>query len=411
MGMEVVHERCCGLDVHKKTVVACLVTPGRGGQPTREVRTFSTMTRALLDLSDWLVASGCTHAAMESTGSYWKPVYNLLEASFELLVVNAQHMKAVPGRKTDVKDAEWIADLLRHGLLRPSFIPSRPERELRELTRYRTSLQQERAAEVNRLQKVLEGANIKLASVATNVVGLSGRAMLAAMVAGDYEVEAVAGLARGKLRNKIGALKDALEGRIEPHQRFLLAAQLGHIDSLDCLLEEVNDEVERRLATLQAELKRLSTIPGVGTRISQALLSEMGADMGRFASAGHLASWVAICPGHDESAGKSRSGRTRKGSPWLRSALVQAAKAAGRTQTYLGAQYRRIAARRGANRAAVAVAHSIIVIAYHMLKRGEDYRDLGSNYFDERQEEQVKRRLTRRLEALGFSVHLTPTAA
>ena len=409
--MEVVHERCCGLDVHKKTVVACLVTPGRGGQPTREVRTFSTMTRELLALSDWLLEAGCTHAAMESTGSYWKPVYNLLEGSFELLVVNAQHMKAVPGRKTDVKDAEWIADLLRHGLLRPSFIPSRPERELRELTRYRTSLLQERAAEVNRLQKVLEGANIKLASVATNVVGLSGRAMLAAMVAGEYEVEAVAGLARGKLRKKIGALKEALEGRLQPHQRFMLAAQLRHIDSLDSLIEEVSGEVERRLATLRAELKRLSTIPGVSTRISQAMLSEMGADMGRFASAGHLASWVAICPGHDESAGKSRSGRTRKGSPWLRSALVQAAKAAGRTQTYLGAQYRRIAARRGANRAAVAVAHSIIVIAYYMLKRGEDYRDLGGNYFDDRQHDQVKRRLTRRLEALGYSVQLTPDAA
>lgn len=404
--MEVVHERCCGLDVHKKTVVACLVTPGRGGQPTREVRTFSTMTRELLVLSDWLVAAGCTHAAMESTGSYWKPVYNLLEGTFELLVVNAQHMKAVPGRKTDVKDAEWIADLLRHGLLRASFIPSRPERELRELTRYRTSLLQERAAEVNRLQKVLEGANIKLASVATNVVGLSGRAMLAAIVEGEYEVEAVAGLARGKLRNKIGALKEALEGRLQPHQRFMLAAQLRHIDSLTDLIDEVSDEVERRLAALQVAIERLSTIPGVGTRTSPAMLSEMGADMGRFASAGHLASWVAICPGHDESAGKSRSGRTRKGSPWLRSALVQAARAAGRTNTYLGAQYRRIAARRGANRAAIAVAHSIVVIAYYLLKRGEDYRDLGSNYFDDRQHDQVKKRLTHRLEALGYSVHL-----
>ena len=409
--MEVVHERCCGLDVHKKTVVACLVTPGAGGQPTREVRTFSTMTKDILALSDWLRQAGCTCAAMESTGSYWKPVYNLLEGSFELLVVNAQHMKAVPGRKTDVKDAEWIADLLRHGLLRPSFIPSRPQRELRELTRYRTSLLQERASEVNRLQKVLEGANIKLASVATNVMGLSSRAMLAAMVAGEYEVEAVAGLARGKLRNKIGALKEALEGSLQSHQRFMLAAQLGHIDFLDSLIEEVSDEVEGRLAALQGELKRLSTIPGVSTRISQAMLSEMGADMGRFASAGHLASWVAICPGHDESAGKSCSGRTRKGSPWLRSALVQAAKAAGRTQTYLGAQYRRIAARRGANRAAVAVAHSIIVIAYYMLNRGEDYRDLGSNYFDHRQHDQVKNRLMRRLEALGYSVQLTPAGA
>jgi transposase len=409
--MEVVHERCCGLDVHKKTVVTCLVTPGRGGQPTREVRTFSTMTRELLALSDWLRDAGCTHVAMESTGPYWKPVYNLLEGSFTLLVVNAQHIKAVPGRKTDVKDAEWIADLLRHGLLRPSFIPSRPQRELRELTRYRTSLLQEKAAEVNRLQKVLEGANIKLASVATNVVGLSGRTMLAAMLAGEYEVEAVAGLARGKLRNKIGALKEALEGQLQSHQRFMLAAQLKHIDSLESLIEEVSGEVERRLATLQVELQRLSTIPGVSTRISQAMLSEMGANMHRFASAGHLASWVALCPGHDESAGKSRSGRTRRGSPWLRSSLVQAAKAAGRTQTYLGAQYRRIAARRGANRAAIAVAHSIIVIAYYMLKRGEDYRDLGRNYFDDRQHDQVKKRLTRRLEALGYSVQLVPGRA
>jgi transposase len=404
--MEVVHERCCGLDVHKKTVVACLVTPGRGGQPTREVRTFSTMTRELLALSDWLVAAGCTHAAMESTGSYWKPVYNLLEGSFELLVVNPQHMKAVPGRKTDVKDAEWIADLLRHGLLQPSFIPTRPERELRELTRYRTSLLQERAAEVNRLQKVLEGANIKLASVATNVVGLSGRAMLAAIVEGEYEVEAVAGLARGKLRNKIGALTEALEGRLQPHQRFMLAAQLRHIDSVTDLIGEVSEEVERRLTALQEEIERLSTIPGVATRTAQAMLSEMGADMERFASASRLSSWVAICPGNHESAGKSRSGRTRKGSPWLRSALVQAARAAGRTNTYLGAQYRRIAARRGANRAAIAVAHSIVVIAYYLLKRGEDYRDLGANYFDDRQHDQVKRRLTHRLEALGYSVHL-----
>ena len=404
--MEVVHERCCGLDVHKKTVVACLVTQGESGQPAREVRTFSTMTRDLLALSDWLLAAACTHVAMESTGSYWKPVYNLLEGSFALLVVNAQHMKAVPGRKTDVKDAEWIADLLRHGLLRPSFIPSRPERELRELTRYRTSLLQERAAEVNRLQKVLEGANIKLASVASNVMGLSSRAMLAAMVEDEYDVEQVARLARGKLRNKIGALEEALDGRLQPHQRFMLAAQLRHIDSLADLVEEVSDEVERRLTALQAELQRLSTIPGVSLRTSQAMLSEMGADMGRFPSASHLSSWVALCPGNHESAGKSRSGRTRKGSPWLRGALVQAAKAAGRTNTYLGAQYRRIAARRGANRAAIAVAHSIVVIAYHMLKRGEDYSDLGANYFDDRQHEQVKKRLMRRLEALGYSVHL-----
>jgi transposase len=406
--MEVVHESCCGLDVHKKTVVACLITPGAGGRPTRQVRTFSTMTRELLGLSDWLREAGCTHAAMESTGSYWKPVYNILEADFVLIVVNAQHIKAVPGRKTDVKDAEWIADLLRHGLLSPSFIPSRAERDLRELTRYRTSLQQERAAEVNRLQKVLEGANIKLSSVASDVMGLSGRLMLAAMIAGEYEADVVSELARGKLRSKRSMLKEALTGGLQPHQRFMLTTQLAHIDSLGALIEEVSGEIEKRLGKQRTELARLTTIPGVSQRVSQVMLSEIGSDMGRFASAGHLASWVALCPGHDESAGKSRSGRTRRGSPWLRSALVQAAKAAGKTRTYLGAQYRRIAARRGANRAAVAVAHSIIVIAYHMLTRGEDYHDLGGNYFDDRQRDHVRTRLTHRLEALGYSVHLTP---
>lgn len=408
--MEVVHERCCGLDIHKRLVVACLLTPGEGGRSLREVRSFSTMTRGLLELADWLQMAGCTHVAMESTGSFWKPIYNVLEGSFELLLVNAQHLKAVPGRKTDVQDAAWIADLLRHGLLRPSFVPDRPERELRELTRYRTSLVRERAAEVNRIQKVLEGANIKLAAVATNVVGVSGRAMLAALVTGNDNPEVLANLARGRLREKRAALEEALAGQLGAHQRFLLGVQLGHLDHLDATIATVSEEIEVRLRPFVEAAERLMTIPGVGVRTAQAILTEVGPDMSRFRTGGHLASWAAVCPGNHESAGKRQSGRTRKGSPWLRSALVEAARAASHTQTYLGAQYRRLAARRGARRAAMAVAHSILLIVYHLLRNGGTYEDLGVNYFDQRDREGVQRRLVRRLEALGYNVHLEPAA-
>lgn len=408
--MEVAHERCCGLDVHKRVVVACMLTPGKRGHPDREVRSFSTVTRSLLELADWLEASGCTHVAMESTGSFWKPIYNLMEGQFTLLVVNAQHMKAVPGRKTDVKDAEWIADLLRHGLLRPSLIPDRPARELRELTRYRTSLIRERAAEVNRIQKVLEGANIKLASVATNIVGVSGRAMLEGLVAGTEEPEQLAGLARGRLREKRPALAEALAGRLEAHQRFLLGVQLRHLDELDAVITQVSKEIEARLLPFDEAAQRLMTIPGVGVRTAQTVLAEVGSDMSRFPSAAHLASWVAVCPGHHESAGKQRSGRTRKGSPWLRSALVEAAQSASRSKSYLGAQYHRLAARRGARRAAMAVAHSILVIIYHLLKQGGTFDDLGVDYFDQRDKQKVERRLVSRLESLGYNVHLEPVA-
>jgi transposase len=408
--MEVVHERCCGMDIHKRMVVACLLTPGVRGQPQREVRTFSTMTRGLLELSDWLEAAGCSHVAMESTGSFWKPIYNLLEESFSLLVVNAQHLKAVPGRKTDVKDAEWIAELLRHGLLCPSFIPSRPDRELRELTRYRTSLVHERAAEVNRVQKVLEGANIKLASVASNVLGVSGRAMLQALIAGVEQPDRLADLARGRLREKLPALEEALAGRLGPHQRFMLALQLRHIDELDAVIGSVSNEIEVRLRPFEEACHRLMTIPGVGPRTAQTILSEVGADMGRFPTDAHLASWAAVCPGNHASAGKQKSGRTRKGSPWLRSALVEAAQAASHTRSYLGAQYRRLAARRGARRAALAVAHSILRIAYHLLKDGRVYEDLGANYFDQRDHHRVQTRLVKRLHALGYEVTLAPVA-
>jgi transposase len=408
--MDVVHPRCAGLDVHKRLIVACRLTPGPRGHPIREVESFRTTTRGLLELSDWLTAAGITVVAMESTGSYWKPVYNVLEGSFELLVVNAQHLKAVPGRKTDVRDAEWIADLLRHGLLRASFIPERPERELRELTRYRTTLFQQRTAEVNRIQKVLEGANIKLASVASDVVGTSGRAMLEALVGGEADPATMAALAHGRLRDKHDALVEALEGRIGPHQRFLLAALLRHLDAIDELIAEVSTEVEARLRPFEAELTRLQTVPGIGRRTAETILAEVGPDMSRFPSSRHLASWAGLCPGNHESAGKSRSGRARKGSPWLRSMLVEAAKAAGRSPSYLGALHQRLAARRGAKRATFAIAHNLLVIAYHILSRRTTFQDLGPAYFDERDRERTFTRLSRRLERLGYQVAVVPAS-
>jgi len=409
--MDVIYERCCGLDIHKRTVVACLLTPGTNGEPVKAVRTYGTVTSELLALADWLQEAGCTHVAMESTGVYWKPIWNVLEEQFALLLVNARHVKAVPGRKTDVKDAEWLADLLRHGLLRGSFVPNREQRELQELTRYRSSLVQERTAEVNRLQKTLEGANIKLGDVATDIVGVSGRRMLRALIDGTTDAAAVAALAQGKLRNKQPALAAALQGQIGAHQRFLLAQQLAHIEQLDAAIAAVCAEIEARLVPLANERDQLQTIPGVGMRTAQVLLAEIGADLSRFPSAGHLASWAGMCPGNDESAGKRRSGRTRKGNAWLRAALIEAAHAAARSQgTYLAAQYRRLAARRGTKRAAVAVGHSILVSVYHLLRDGEPYHDLGGNYFDERDRLAVERRLVRRLEALGHKVTLEPAA-
>ncbi len=409
--MDVVYERCCGLDVHKRTVVACVVVPGTTGQPRKTLRTFGTMTEDLLALGDWLQTEGVTHVALESTGSFWKPVWNLLEDRFTLLLVNAQHIKAVPGRKTDVKDAEWIADLLRHGLLRASFVPDRPQRELRELTRYRTSLVRERSAEVQRVQKTLEGANIKLSAVAANVLGVSGRQMLEALAGGEADAAALADLARGKLREKLPQLERALTGRVGPHQRFLLARQLAHIAFLDEQIAEVGAEIADRLRPFAEAVDRLDGIPGVGRTTAEVLLAEIGPDMGRFPTAAHLASWAGLCPGNHESAGKRQSGKTRKGSRWLRTALVEAAQAAGRMKHgYLAAQYRRFATRRGAKKAAVAVAHTILVIVYHLLARAEPYCDLGSAYFDERDRHAVERRAVKRLETLGYRVALEPLA-
>ena len=398
--------------MHKKSVVACLIVAGADGEPKKEIRTFGTMTEDLLELSDWLAAAGCTHVAMESTGVYWKPIYNLLEAAFMPLLVNARHIKTVPGRKTDVKDCEWIAELLRHGLLRGSFVPERAQRELRELTRYRTALVRERAAEVNRLQKTLEGANIKLASVATDIMGKSGRQMLKALIAGSTDTSAMAQLAKGKLRAKIPQLERALRGCCAAHQHFLIAQQLAHIDFLEETIERLSTEVAERVSPSEEAIERLETIPGVGRRTAEAMLAEIGSEMSRFPTAGHLASWAGMCPGNNESGGKRRSGKTNKGNPWLRAALVEAAQAAGRTRnTYLSAQYRRLTSRRGKKRAAVAVGHTILVIAYHLLEHSCSYEELGSDYFDKRDRQAVERRLVRRLEGLGYKVSLDPVAA
>jgi transposase len=408
--MDVLYERCCGLDIHKKTVVACLIMPGADGRPRKEVRTFSTMTADLERLADWLAAAGVTHVAMESTGVYWKPIYNLLEGRFTLLLANARAVKRVPGRKTDVADAEWLADLLRHGLIASSFVPERGQRELRELTRYRTSLVQERAAEVNRLHKTLEGANIKLAAVASDVLGVSGRQMLSALVAGETDPAILAELAQGRLRDKLPLLEQALRGSVAGHQRFLLARQLAHIEFLEASIAEVSAEIAERLRPFAAEQARLVTIPGVGVRTAEVLLAEIGADMSRFPAAKHLASWAGMCPGNDESGGKRRSGKTRKGNPWLRSALVEAARAAGRSKgTALGAPYQRLASRRGAKRAAVAVGHHILVIGYHLLADGTVYqqREAPTPVPDQ---QALERSLVRRLEGLGYTVSLQPAA-
>jgi transposase len=409
--MQIVHECCCGLDVHKKLVVACLLTPGAQGTRQQEIRRFGTMTADLLALGDWLRTAGCTHVAMESTGVYWKPVFNLLEGGCAVLVVNAQHIKQFPGRKTDAGDAAWIADLLQHGLLRASFIPSAAQRELRDLTRHRATLVAERARLVNRIQKVLEDANLKLAAVATDIMGKSARAMLEALIAGQTDPHALANLALGKLRAKREQLERALTGCLRPHHAFLLAELLSHSDYLEEAIDRLSHRIADQLASCEEEIGLLDTIPGVSRRVAEVLLAEIGADLSRFPSPQHLASWVGLCPGNHESAGKRQTGRTRKGSRWLRQTLLEAAHGAARgKRTYVGAHYRRIAARRGTKKAEVAVAHTLLVIAYHVLTRHEPYQDLGVNYFDERDRQAVERRLVRRLERLGYTVALAPTA-
>jgi transposase len=403
--MDIIHTHCAGLDVHKKTVVVTILIPDVQGRPIKETRSFETVTASLLELSDWLSEHSITHAAMESTGEYWKPIYNILEDNFELLLVNAQHIKAVPGRKTDVKDSEWIAELLRYGLLKASFVPPKGQRELRELTRARSTFVKERVNLVNRVQKVLESANIKLTSVLTDIDGVSGRAMLEALIEGSASAESMAQLARGRLKAKRASLEQALQGRMRPHHRFILQELLTQIESLDATITKFDEQIQEYCRPFEAAVEQLDTIPGVGRETAEIIVSEIGIDMNRFPTADHLASWAGVAPGNNESAGKRLSGRTTKGNRALKTALTQAAWAASHTKnTYLSAQYRRMAARKGRKKAIVAVAHSILIIAYQLVKNKEPYHDLGSDYFDKRNPQTTAQRLVRRLEKLGYSV-------
>jgi transposase len=406
-------ERCAGLDVHKASVTATVRVVGEQGARQIQTRTFRTTTAGLVLLRDWLASFGVTVVGMESTGVYWKPVYYLLEDEFDCWLLNAQHLKNVPGRKTDVADSAWICQLVEHGLVRPSFVPPRPIRELRDLTRYRKALIQERTREAQRLHKVLEDAGVKLACVASNTLGVSGRAMLEALVGGTHDPQVLADLARGRLRAKLPALREALEGRFGAHHGLLVSEMLARIDQLDGAIDRLSGEVARVTAPLSPLLALLMTIPGVSRRTAEVIVAEIGPDMGRFRTAGHLASWAGICPGNNESAGRHGSGRTRKGSKWLRTVLVEAAQAAARTKgTYLASQYARIRGRRGPKKAAVAVAHSILVIAWHLLVRQEAYTDLGADYFVQRQSSQAyQRRLVHQLERMGHKVTLEPADA
>jgi transposase len=405
--MEVLYHRCCGLDVHKDTVVACLITPGH-----QEVRTVRTTTTALLELVAWLEAAQCEQVAMESTGVYWKPIYNLLEAAgLAAMVVNARHIKAVRGRKTDVADAAWIAQLLQHGLLAPSFIPDRPQRELRELIQYRRSLINERTRETNRIQKVLEGANIKLKGTISDVLGVSGRAILAALIRGVTDPAELAGAATTTLKATPEQLRQAVHGVMGPHQRLMLATQLEHIDFLDRQLAVLDAEVAERLRPFAAELARLDTIPGVGRRGAEEILAWIGTDMSRFPSEHHLASWAKLCPGNNQSGGKRQAGTIGRVKVPLRTTLVEAAHGASKKRdSYLAAQFWRLVPRKGKKRAAIAVAHSILIIAYHILKHGTTYQELGRDYFDRRDREATARKLVHRLETLGYEATLTEVA-
>lgn len=404
--MEILHPCCAGLDVHKEKVVACLrklVT----GKVHQEVRTFRTETNALLELADWLTDEQVSIVAMESTGVYWKPIWNLFEGIFELVLVNAEHIKKVPGRKTDVKDSQWIAELLQHGLLKPSFVPDKPVRQLRDLTRQRVQLIRQKVQVGNRIQKTLEDANIKLGSVASDVLGASGRAMLRAIIGGEVDPLTLADLARQRLRAKIPQLQEALYGEIQDHHRFLLGMLMEQVEFLEGQISKLTSRIAEVLPDpfVQA-IERLQTVPGIDRKAAENIVAEVGADLDAFASAGQLGSWVGICPGNHESAGKRQSGRTTKGNQWLRTMLVQCAWAASRSKgTYLKAMYGRLAARRGKKRALVAVGHRLLLIIYNVLKQGQSYQELGEEYLNKPEDkERLKQRLLKRLEKLGVKV-------
>lgn len=428
--MEIVHPRCAGLDVHKRSIMACVSLWQLEGKAHKEVRQFGTMSDDIFELGAWLDKMGVTHVVMESTGVYWKPIFNLLEESFTLLLANAKHYKNVPGRKTDVKDCEWLADLLQHGLMKASFVPPRPHRELRELTRQRVQLTKEKNAAINRVEKQLEDANIKLGAVATDIMGKSGRDILQGLIDGQASAEELAERARGKLRSKLSELERALRGGVTEHHRFMLSMLLAHIDHIDALIARLDERIEHRMNEIDQEtasnpakegdavvvpfevaVELLDTIPGIDVVGARAIVAEIGTDMSRFPTAGDLASWAGVCPGNNTSAGKRRSGKTTGGNRWLKRALGNAATSAGRTKnTYLATQYARLA-RGGKNKAIVAVAHTILTTIHAMLRDGTPYEDLGADFFDNINRDRRIHYYRKRLEALGYAVDIREKAA
>jgi transposase len=410
--MEILHPHCTGLDVHKESVVAC-VRHVADSKVTSQIKTFKTTTQELMELSGWLSTEGCTHIAMEATGVYWKPVWHILsDGEFVLVLGNAGHVKNVPGRKTDVNDATWLADLMAHGLIRASVVPDEPTQQMRDLLRTRKQLVRERSSHAQRIQKTLEDANIKLDSVITDILGLSGRRILQALIAGQTMPQALAMLAHRRIHATAGELEAALRGRVTTHHHFMLKLHLDQIDAFDAAIASIDKEVDGRVAPFRAAIEMLSTIPGISGLSAEIIVAEIGIDMGRFPTAGHLVSWAGLCPRSDESAGKRRSTRMKKGAPWLKTTLIQCAWAASRAnKSYLQAQYLRLRSRRGPKKAIGAVAASILTAAYHMLKNGTIYQDPGADHFDNRLKAKHALRLVNRLHTLGFDVQIAPSAA
>lgn len=407
--MEPIYTSCCGLDVHSKSIQACVRRIGKDACIHQEVRGFGTMTQDILALADWLTTEEVTHVAMESTGVYWKPIYNILEGRFSLILVNARHVKNVPGRKTDVKDCQWLAQLLQCGLLKGSFVPDRPQRELRDLTRHRAQLVHEKSAVVNRIHKILEDANIKLGIVATDILGKSGRDMIRALIRGEEDPSEIADLARRQLRGKIPQLRSALEGHVTDHHRFILGELMDHFEYLEGQIERFSQRIEEVSGPFEEAIEDVARLPGFEKRSAENVIAEIGCDMERFPSEEHLSSWAGMCPGNNETAGKKKSGKTTKGSKWLRATLAQSAWAASRKKgSYFQAQYRRLAGRRGKKRALIAVAHSLLIVIYHVLKDHTEYKELGADYFDKLNSKRLVPYLVKRLQNLGYEVKLEP---